>query len=138
MQFLKSEPCEAISTLTVVLVIFILLSITLVSCSGGETTDPVRVVERYLQAKVDGDAETIRLLLCSEMESDWQREARTFETVSDVAMQDVVCQRRGAENVVVCQGKIVANYGAEQSEFPLGAYLVVYEGGDWKWCGETR
>jgi hypothetical protein len=40
--------------------------------------------------------------------------------------------------VVDCQGKIVALYGAEQTEFPLGAYRIVLEDGQWKWCGETE
>ena len=37
----------------------------------------------------------------------------------------------------VAAGKIVALYGAQQTEFPLTTYRVVQEDGEWKWCGEA-
>jgi hypothetical protein len=116
------------------------LLFTLPACSGAGALndDPARVVERYLQAKVERDAETIRHLLCSEMEAQWQREARTFETVSGATIQGMSCQRQGESGVVRCLGQIVALYGAEQRIFPLGAYHVVQESGEWKWCGEAQ
>ena len=34
-------------------------------------------------------------------------------------------------------GRIVALYGTEETEFPLVSYRVVEEDGEWKWCGEA-
>src|SRR5687768_7738150 len=45
---------------------------------------PEDAVERYLQAKVSGDENTLRLLLCAEMEAQLDREAHTFDTVTGV------------------------------------------------------
>ena len=90
-----------------------------------------------MQAKADADADTISQLLCSEMESVFERESRTFESVSGVHIEDMSCQQVGDSQVVSCQGTIVATYGTEDTEFPLASYRVVEEDGEWKWCGEA-
>ena len=113
----------------------LLLSLILVACGGGG--DPAEAVEGYLQAKVEGDAEQIRALLCSEMESVLDREIHTFDSVTGVTIEGMACQRVGDGDVVDCQGTIVALYGSEETEFPLVAYRVVEEDGEWKWCGEA-
>jgi hypothetical protein len=118
--------------------VLLVMSFLLAACSAAPPASPAQAVERYLQAKVAGDGETLRQLLCVEMEADWEREMHTFETISDVSLVGLACQQRGDDPVVDCQGKIVASYGSEQSEFPLGAYRVVQEAGEWKWCGETE
>jgi hypothetical protein len=108
----------------------------LVSCGGSSGGgDPAKTVESYLQAKVKGDKDTLRGLLCSDMEKDLDREASAFSTVSEASIQDMLCKLDGA--VVRCDGKIVAQYGTEQTEFPLTSYKVVQEDGEWKWCGEA-
>ncbi|MGH2538660.1 MAG: hypothetical protein ACRDHL_14825, partial [Candidatus Promineifilaceae bacterium] len=93
-------------------------------------------VESYLQAKIEGDAAGIRALLCSEMEAFLEREQHTFDSVTGVRLEDSACEPAG-EGRVACSGKIVALYGAEETEFPLGTYRVVQEDGEWKWCGEA-
>jgi hypothetical protein len=115
--------------------ILLLLALLVVAC-GGEG-DPAETVERYLQAKVASDQEQIQANLCSEMESLLEREVRTFESVTGVELQDMACQRVGDSDVVSCDGRIVALYGAEETEFPLVSYRVVQEDGEWKWCGEA-
>lgn len=119
-----------------ILLVLLLFTVLLVAC-GGATADPAVTVERYLQAKVDADTTTIRQLLCSEMESVYEREARTFESVSGVELVDMACEQVGDTNTVACDGRIEAQYGAEVTEFPLTAYRVVEEDGEWKWCGEA-
>jgi hypothetical protein len=47
------------------------------------------------------------------------------------------CQRLDDSDIVQCDGKIVATYGTEDTEFPLTSYRVVQEDGEWKWCGEA-
>ena len=84
------------------------------------------------------DAQAIRRLLCSEMEADLERESMTFVSVTNVGIEGMACVRDGDGDTVRCQGKIVATYGTEKTDFPLVAYRVVQEDGEWKWCGETQ
>lgn len=107
------------------------------ACSSGAGADPSATVEKYLQAKADSDASTISQLLCSEMEAVLERESRTFESVSGVHIEDMACEQVGESQIVTCEGKIVATYGTEDTEFPLASYRVVEEDGEWKWCGEA-
>jgi hypothetical protein len=118
-----------------ILFLAVLVLVMVAACSGGSSGDPVKTVQDYLQAKVKGDKDTLRGLLCSDMEKDLEREAASFSTVSDAQIQDMSCKLDG--DVVRCTGKIVAQYGTEQNEFPLASYKVVQEDGEWKWCGET-
>ena len=105
---------------------------------GGNTAgDPADTVERYLTAKVGRDAETVRSLLCSEMEAMLERETRAFDSVSDAHLEGMDCAAEGDGTTVRCTGKIVASYGAENTEFQLTAYRVVEEDGEYKWCGEA-
>ena len=115
--------------------ILLLMSLALVAC-GGEG-DPAQTVESYLQAKVAGDREQIQANLCSEMESFLEREVHTFDSVAGVELDGMACQRVGESDVVSCDGRIVALYGAEETEFPLVSYRVIQEDGEWKWCGEA-
>jgi hypothetical protein len=117
------------------LVICLLL---LAACGGGSSAgDPAKVVEKYLTAKVGGDGDTVRSLLCSAMEADKDREANAFTSVTGAKIEDMDCRRDGDTDIVVCAGKIVANYGTEDTDFPLSSYKVVQEDGEWKWCGES-
>lgn len=118
-------------------ILFVISLIFLVACSSPSGTDPAQTVEKYMQAKADADAGTISQLLCSEMESVLERESRTFESVSGVHIEGMSCQQAGSNQVVTCEGTIVATYGTEDTEFPLATYRVVEEDGEWKWCGEA-
>jgi hypothetical protein len=102
--------------------------------TGG---DPAKMIEKYLQAKITGDEKTIRSLLCAALEKDVQQETTTFLGTSGVKLDGMTCKTNGAGKVT-CQGKIVADYGQEKNEFPLGTYTVVQEDGEWKYCGETN
>lgn len=119
------------------LLLILLAGLVLAACNDAGGGDPAQAVEQYLQAKVDGDRTQIQALLCSEMESSLEREVRTFESVSGVSIEGMSCQQVDETEAVQCQGKIVALYGTEQTEFPLVAYRVVQEDGEWKWCGEA-
>lgn len=119
------------------LLALLLLTGLLAACGEAGAGDPAETVESYLQAKVSGDADQIRALLCSEMEAFLERETRTFESVAGVEIEGVACQRVNQSDTVSCQGRIVALYGTEETEFPLVSYRVVQEDGEWKWCGEA-
>ena len=110
--------------------------------TGGKGDAPARAVEKYLSAKVAGEADDIRAGLCAEMESVLERELRTFESVSNATIENMSCTSDDAaaadETVVRCTGEIAALYGTEETTFPLAAYRAVNEDGEWKWCGETQ
>lgn len=121
-----------------ILLLSFLLTLLLSACGGGgAASNPAETVEKYLQAKADGDAAVIQQLLCSEMEGVLERESRAFESVSGVHIDGMACTDEG-NGKVSCTGTIVATYGTENTEFPLTAYRVVQEDGEWKWCGETE
>ncbi len=122
-----------------ILMLVMAAALLLSACSGGTpgAGDPAKVVEQYLQAKVARDATTMRGLLCSSLEASLDAEAHTFDGVTGARIEGMACVRDGTSNTVRCQGKIVAAYGAENTEFPLVAYRVVQEDGAWKWCGEA-
>lgn len=115
------------------LLIILLFAGLLAACSSPR--GPADTVEAYIEAKVQADEERIRQLLCSELEATYETEAMTFAGVSDATTEGMACSEDG-ENRVTCAGRIVALYGTEENEFPLTAYRVVQEGGEWKWCGE--
>jgi hypothetical protein len=94
-------------------------------------------VEAYIQARVNRDADGVRRLLCSDLEAEYEVEVTTFEGVSNARIEEMACSRVGTTDVVACQGKVVADYGAEDNEFPLVNYRVKLEDGEWKWCGEA-
>ncbi len=123
------------------------LVLILAAC-GGPTGTPapaapvasnasVQMIEKYLQAKITGDEKTLRTLLCSFMEKNLEMEATTFLGTTGVKLDGMACAANGADKVT-CQGKIIADYGQEKNEFPLGTYTVVQEDGEWKYCGETQ
>ncbi len=118
-----------------------LVLLYLLAACGGATensADPAaRAVETYLTAKVAGDADAIRAGLCSEMEGVLERELRTFESVSDARIEGLACTAEDTDTVR-CQGEIVASYGTEATTFPLGAYRVALEDGEYRWCGESQ
>lgn len=124
------------------------LSLTIIACGSGTrseaagTDSPARAVENYLDAKVRGDGDEVRVGLCADMEAKLERESRAFESVSNVAIENMSCASddpaSAVETIVRCSGEIVALYGTEETEFPLTSYRAVNEDGEWKWCGESE
>jgi hypothetical protein len=120
--------------------IFLCLCLFLLAACGGagsDAADPADTVERYLTAKVGGDGDTVRSMLCSDMEAAQDREANAFTSVTGATIKGMECARVGDSDVVTCTGTIKAVYGTEAAEFALSSYKVIQEDGEWKWCGET-
>jgi len=122
--------------LWIILLVIGALAVLAAACSNS-SGDPAQTVEQYLQAKVDGNEKVIRQLLCSEMEADAFQQINAFTSVSGAHIEDMKCQQVNDTDIVQCDGKIVALYGKEETEFPLTSYRVVQEDGEWKWCGEA-
>ena len=121
-------------TLRIVLLLPMLLLVSAcTSADGADSASAVDAVESYLEAKVSSDEDTIRNLICSELESTIEREVASFASVES-SLEDMSCTSNG--NSVTCTGQIVAVYGTENREFPLSTYQVVQEDGEWRWCGE--
>jgi len=127
------------------LLLTLIALLTLTACGGAPAGDAsaevdpaVRVVERYLTAKVARDEATVRALLCAEMESALAREVAAFATVSDAKIENMACTRNDGADTVTCTGEITASYGvdAAPTKFELSTYRVVQEDSEWKWCGE--
>lgn len=115
--------------------VWIVLALMLAACALGG--DPAKSVEKYLRAKVERDVDVMSRLLCAKMERQLKQETTTFAGVAGVSIDGMACKQDG-QNRVSCKGKIVAMYGQEKMEFPLVAYSVVQEDGEWKYCGETQ
>jgi hypothetical protein len=112
------------------------LFLFLAACSGEAAgTGAGDVVEDYLEAKVAGDADAIAGLICSEMADNVNREAASFANV-EAHIEGMQCTANG--DTVTCTGTIIALYGQDERQFPLGSYRVVQEEGQWKWCGESE
>lgn len=105
--------------------------------AGNASGDPSAAVEQYLNALVSGDADALGRVTCAAQEASVETLARTFATVSGVTLEGVACAFDELNSVVDCDGAIVATYGAQATEFPLGTYAVVQEAGSWKVCGEA-
>jgi hypothetical protein len=68
--------------------------------------------------------------------ADFDREAMSFDGV-EASIEGMACTSDEGGDTVTCEGTIVAVYGGENRDFPLGTYNVVEEDGEWKWCGES-
>ncbi len=106
------------------------------SSASGSNNDAGKVVEQYLQAKIESKRDTLRDLLCAGQEANLDREAQSFSGVK-AHLENVTCQKDANGNTVTCSGAIVAEYNGENTNFPLTKYNVVQEDGQWKWCGEA-
>ena len=122
------------------LVGFSLFLLILTACAGNsEESDPAAAVEAFWNAKIAGDADALRGVMCSAMEADVEMQAISYASV-DAEIQDMACEADGENGdftIVTCEGKIVALYGTETREFPLSTSQLVQEDGAWKWCGES-
>lgn len=114
-----------------------ILSMLLSSCTPATTLEPAEVVERYLRAKVASDRQIMQRYLCDSMEAQLEDEAMAFFGTSAQVLS-LNCTRVDQEDVVMCQGRISALYGAESLIIEPGSYHVVQEDGLWKWCGEMQ
>ncbi|MDQ7025256.1 MAG: hypothetical protein Q9P01_06100 [Anaerolineae bacterium] len=122
--------------MTVGKLLLLSLAMLLMAACGAVAGDPSDTVENYITAKVAADGDTIASLLCSNLESDLQRESISFASV-EAQVENLACSRVGDTDTVSCDGQIVATYGTEDRVFELGTYNVVQEDGEWRWCGEV-
>jgi hypothetical protein len=123
---------------TVVLVLFTLVSILAVGCSGG-SGDAASVTKAYLQALVDKNENTISDLSCADWESQAKLEVESMQSVK-AELKDVSCKVSGTDGdktLVSCQGSIQFTYTNESQQLDLSqrTYEMAKEGGEWRVCG---
>lgn len=118
--------------------VLLLILVLFAGCDGQK--DPAgAAVETYLQAIVEADEEKIATASCAEWEETARGEVASFAGVK-ARLEGLACTARSSDNasaIVDCQGKIIATYNNEDSDFPLEgrAYQVVQQGGEWVVCG---
>lgn len=120
-----------------ILILGLILAFMTACAPPADEDDPADMVLDYLQAKIDGDRETLVTLICAELEATVNREAQSFASM-EARLEDASCQRDGDSDTVTCTGSIYAEYNGENTEFPLVSYRVVRENEEWKWCGEAE
>jgi hypothetical protein len=118
----------------------IVFSMVLVGCSSNQPQgDPGQAVIAYLEALLNKDRTKLSTLSCPEWGSQAQIEADSFDAVT-ARLDNAVCKETGKEGdftLVTCTGKIIANYGGEDQDFPLEGktYQVKYYDNEWRMCG---
>lgn len=116
-------------------------SVTAESDAGtGADSGAVEAIERYLQARVDSDEESLYTITCAALEGEIPMQASSFAAVN-ASLRDMACRLDGSEGeftLVTCEGVFFIEYGEEQqnSEIPLETYRVLQEDGEWRACGE--
>jgi hypothetical protein len=118
------------------------LGILLSACNSGAVDTKAKVVESYIKAVITQDSDQVSNLSCKSWEESAIMELDTFQTVKAVT-EDLSCKstgKSGETDEVKCNGKIVATYNEEKTEFDLTrrTYTVTQEGGDWRVCGVTQ
>lgn len=118
-------------------IVILVLALALVGC--GSNSNPTKVIQQYLDARITSDVDKLRSLTCAALESKAVLEANSFRG-RNAELQGVSCRETGKDGdyvIVICEGKIVATYQGEKSEFPAGNYRMIQEDGEWKMCGEA-
>ena len=116
------------------------LFITILLASCARSTNPAQVVEAYLQAIADRDADRLVTLSCKGWEASALLEYDALSQ-TQIGLRNVHCQSTGnLGTTVACTGSLLLHYGSEEDEIPLDDRLYQMErnGEDWVVCGMTR
>lgn len=113
------------------------LLLMLAACAQAVT--PAQTIEKYLQARVESDSNTLQQLACGAWEAQAALEAESFRSAND-QLEGLACRETGQADgytIVECDGRLLTTYDGETRERALGAYRLVQEGGEWRMCGEA-
>jgi hypothetical protein len=110
----------------------------LAACSSGKPP-AVQSVEALVQALVAKDEASYLAHTCPDFEDVALLEYDSFSLV-ETRLEGLSCQvveEQGDQAKVVCQGHIIASYGAEDQTIELSerTYQVVNHSGEWLVCG---
>ncbi len=113
-------------------VLVALAGIGLVGCGSR---GPDEVVEAYVRALAEADADTMVSLSCAAQEETVRTEAASFAGLNP-QLEGLSC-RVSATAEVESGGELRLDYNGDIRAITPGPYLVVREGG-WKVCGEVE
>jgi hypothetical protein len=118
-------------------IILLILALLLAACQTSDAA--ADSVEAYLNALANKQPDALTAVSCADWEEQALIELSAFGSV-DTTLDGLDCQVAGSEGddqLVACQGKIIASYNDEAQEFPLDRrqYRVRSEGGEWRVCG---
>lgn len=121
------------------LVSVLILLVIGTACSTQTSNEAPQAVLNYMQALVEMDENLMINYSCAEWEQQARLEHKSFAAV-EANLESPSCQvssSQGDTALVVCSGKIIANYGAEDLEIDLTdrEYRVVEQAGEWRFCG---
>jgi hypothetical protein len=122
------------------LALFLVLTANLLLVACASSADaPAKVVENYLNALVEKDADRLSTLVCGDWEEDALIELDSFQAVT-ARLENAACTQTGTDGetaLVDCTGSIIASYNDEDQELDLSVrtYQVTQEGSDWLVCG---
>ena len=121
------------------LLLSILLITNILTACSSKSDASVQVVENYLNALVNKEADRLPSLVCGEWEEDALIELDSFQAVT-ATLEDVSCSQIDTDEgvaLVLCNGNIVASYNNEDQRLDLSTrtYQVIEQGGDWLVCG---
>ena len=124
----------------IIQIFFVALACLFVLSACGTGNDaPARAVEEYLTALVNKDVDSLSALSCADWESTALLEFDSLQAV-ETRLEGMACastDNGDGSYAVVCQGKMIATYDNEDSDFDLAVrtYRVVEQGGDYLVCG---
>lgn len=123
------------------LICFVITVIVAALLLGGcSQSNPADTMAAYLQALVEGDADTLIGLACADWEQQARVQAFSFRDL-DARIDGLSCQQSGQAGeftLVRCAGEIVITYAGEVQNRPLGTYRLIQENDEWKMCGEAE
>jgi hypothetical protein len=121
------------------ILLIVFTALTFSACGASNDNAPVQVVEDYLNALVEKDANRLTTLSCGEWEEDALLELDSFQAVT-ARLERLACEQTGTDGetaLVLCSGNIVTTYNEEDQQLDLSVrtYQVVQEDGEWLVCG---
>ena len=126
--------------------LLLVLTFALGACgndNGSEASSAaaVEAIENYWNARAELNEEALFQYSCAAREAVVPDEIQSLMSVENLRLEGVDCRQAGTQGddiIVTCDGMLVADYGAgDVNEFPLRAYLMTEENGEWRMCGEV-
>jgi len=119
--------------------VFLASIVLLAACAEEKSASDV--IEDYIKAIAAGDADKAVSLSCADWELEAQKDANGFKPYES-EIENLSCQTDGKDGDftrVVCEGKIITNYGVggvREVNLSNFVYLAVQEDDEWKMCQE--
>ncbi|MCL5998179.1 MAG: hypothetical protein M1546_19330 [Chloroflexi bacterium] len=98
-----------------------------------------QAIYAYLEARTKENVDKMVQLSCAAWEEQAHIEAVSFRG-RQARLQDATCADNGSDGeftLVLCQGKIMTNYGGESRELDLShrQFKTIFDHGEWRMCG---